>query len=57
MGVKVPAGFTECEEYRGYIIAVRGAFYCGFGVEDDTRNYQTRVEVRRAIDRMLSAAK
>ena len=51
--VEVPRGFTECEAYRGFVIAVRNGVYCGFGVEMDTRNGSTREEVRRRVDALL----
>jgi hypothetical protein len=45
-----PQGWTECEAYRGFVIAVRNGSYRGFGHNLETHHATTRAVVRRIVD-------
>jgi hypothetical protein len=49
----IPARYTQCEMYRGFVIAYHDALYRGFQCDGDatTRSYITRAACRDAIDR------
>lgn len=48
----IPGGWTDCEIYRGYTIAVKGGEYGAFkGIDGGPQaRGSTRAECRRAID-------
>lgn len=51
---KVPSYFTECEEYRGFVIAVHAGNYQGFSsLAGQTCPMATRAAVRNEIDAII----
>ena len=54
MATQVPNDYTECETYRGHVIAMRGggsyAAFRGHGGLPRTAWVWTRADCRRAID-------
>lgn len=53
---KIPSGYTGCEEYRGYVIAIKGGSYSVFAPNGDKMysylkgGFDSRADARRAID-------